>query len=221
VGSQHYVADPLVPLNQTVAMLNLDMVGRLRSNRLTVSGTGTAPGFSDLLERTAAKYGLAVVADPGGHGPSDHASFYARGIPVLHFFTGLHDDYHTPGDDVEKLNVPGMRRISQMVAAVAIEIAVSDYKPRREPTYLGVWRDEDYQGTGYAVLRVTEGTPAERAGFAAGDVIVRIGERPVTQWQDLLRALESHQPGQLVVVAVRRGNVEVLRPVTLGRRGSS
>ena len=138
----------------------------------------------------------------------------------MHFFTGLHEDYHTPSDDVEKLSLPGMRRIGGMVADLVTEIAGSDADLKPEPAYLGVWRNEDHQGAGYAILRVTEGTAAERAGFEAGDVIVRFAERDVIEWQDLHRALEVYQPDDKVVVTVRSGNIEVQRAVTLGKRAS-
>ena len=129
IGSERYVRDPLFPLNQTVAMLNMDMVGRLRQERLTVYGTGTAAEFDPLVDRLGTKHAFAIIKKPGGYGPSDHASFYQRGIPVLHFFTGLHKQYHRPEDDSDLLNIPGMARISELVVEAVEELAVAKQRP--------------------------------------------------------------------------------------------
>lgn len=129
IGSERYVRDPLIPLNQTVAMLNMDMVGRLRDEKLTIYGTGTAVEFDALVDRLGTKYAFAVSKKPGGFGPSDHASFYQRGIPVLHFFTGLHKQYHRPEDDSELLNVPGMARISELIVDAVEALAAADHRP--------------------------------------------------------------------------------------------
>jgi hypothetical protein len=134
VGSEHYVADPLVLLKQTVAMLNLDMVGRLRKEHLIVSGTGTAAEFSPLIDRLGKKYGFRVTQESGGYGPSDHASFFQRGVPVMHFFTGLHADYHRPSDDSERVNVPGMRRIANMFADAVVELSQAERRPQLRRT---------------------------------------------------------------------------------------
>lgn len=148
IGSERYVKDPLYPLNQTVAMLNLDMVGRLRQERLTVYGTGTAAEFDPLISRLGTKYAFAIVKKPGGYGPSDHSSFYQRSIPVLHFFTGLHKQYHRPEDDAELLNVAGMARISQMVVEAVEELAAA----KQRPTLQKVSGGDDIEGLTDALL---------------------------------------------------------------------
>ncbi|MES2791185.1 MAG: M28 family peptidase, partial [Planctomycetota bacterium] len=148
IGSERYVKDPLFPLSQTVAMLNLDMVGRLRQERLTVYGTGTAAEFDPLINRLGTKYAFSVVKKPGGYGPSDHSSFYQRSIPVLHFFTGLHKQYHRPEDDSELLNVPGMARISQMVVDSIEELAAA----KQRPTLQKVSGGDDIEGLTEALL---------------------------------------------------------------------
>ncbi len=148
IGSERYVKDPLYPLNQTVAMLNLDMVGRLRQERLTVYGTGTATEFDPLIDRLGTKYAFSIVKKPGGYGPSDHASFYQRGIPVLHFFTGLHRQYHRPEDDSDLLNVEGMARISQMVVETVEELAAA----KQRPTHKKVSGGDDMDGLADALL---------------------------------------------------------------------
>ena len=148
IGSERYVKDPLYPLNQTVAMLNLDMVGRLRQERLTVSGTGTATEFDPLIDRLGTKHAFSIVKKPGGYGPSDHASFYQRSIPVLHFFTGLHKQYHRPEDDSELLNLAGMARISQMVVEAIEELAAA----KQRPTLQKVSGGDDIEGLTDALL---------------------------------------------------------------------
>ena len=130
LGSRHYVENPLISLDDTVAMVNLDMVGRLRDDELTIYGTGSASGFDQLVDRLGAKYGLTIKKRPSGNGPSDHATFYRKQLPVLFFNTGMHPDLHKPTDDVEKLNVPGMRRVGQMVLELIQEIARADERPK-------------------------------------------------------------------------------------------
>jgi hypothetical protein len=128
VGSARYVRAPLFPLDKTVAMVNLDMVGRLRK-KLIVSGTGTAKEFTPMIRQLAKTHTLDVVLDPSGYGPSDHASFYERGIPVLHFFTGLHGDYHRPSDDTQTLNYPGMRKVVGITVDTVMQLAQSPERP--------------------------------------------------------------------------------------------
>jgi hypothetical protein len=112
-------------------MLNLDMVGYLRGSRLDVSGTGTAGEFPALVDQFGSRHGMRISKDPSGYGPSDHASFYGKGVPVLHFFTGFHDHYHRPSDDAERLNIAGMRRIAEMVTEMIVKLANRPAPPER------------------------------------------------------------------------------------------
>ncbi|HVX62789.1 MAG TPA: M28 family peptidase, partial [Pirellulales bacterium] len=112
IGSARYVRDPLVPLDETVAMLNMDMVGRLNDDKLIIQGVDTATEFGPLIDGLNERYGFKLTKQPGGFGPSDHSSFYAKQVPVMHFFTGTHSDYHRPSDDYEKINLAGMRRVA-------------------------------------------------------------------------------------------------------------
>lgn len=148
IGSERYLRDPLVPVKDTIAMLNMDMVGRLRNEKLTVYGTGTATEFTPLIDRLAEKYQFVLIKKPGGQGPSDHASFYQRGIPVLHFFTGLHKEYHRPEDDSPLLNIAGMRRVSQMVVESVEEIA----RASGRPTHQKVSGGDEIDGLAEALL---------------------------------------------------------------------
>lgn len=235
LGSSHYVKHPLFPLDSTVAMFNLDMVGRLTEDKLAVYGTGTAEEFDALVERLAGERGFVLSKHPGGYGPSDHSSFYARRIPVLHFFTGTHRDYHRPSDDVEKLNLAGMRRIVELVATLVETVATAP-KP---PTYVEIRRVEqlgDPQAAGdrpsfgsmpaypnpardgVLLEAVLEGSPAERAGIRGGDVLLEFGGERITVLEEFEAALRRHRPGDRVKVKVRRGQEVIEAEVTLARR---
>lgn len=233
LGSKHYVRNPRWPLEKTVAMVNMDMVGRLNDNRLTVYGTGTAENFDALVERLnqAAQFNLEKW--PYGYGPSDHSSFYQENIPVFHFFTGLHNDYHRPGDDPEKLNYEGMARIAAMVTQVVTELATSPQKPAHlqvsgsanpsrqnappSRAVLGIQLDLEYEGDGAGIDRVTPESPASAAGLQAGDVIIQIGETPIASIRDLRTFLATKKPGDQIEVLIRRGEEQIRATITLGR----
>jgi len=141
VGSRHYVSKPVFPLKDTVAMINMDMVGRLKDNKLLVHGVGTAKEFIPLVEKHNKKHGFLITPEPAGQGPSDHASFYSAKVPVLHVFTGLHNDYHRPSDDFEKVNVTGIRRITSFVNDLTTEIAAG-----KRPQYQETKRPAKFRG---------------------------------------------------------------------------
>ncbi len=134
LGSEHYVTHPRFPLSDTVAMVNLDMVGRLRNNDLTVYGVGTAPEFSDLLDRVNEHTEFQLFKVASGYGPSDHQSFFTRKVPILFFFTGLHNDYHRPSDKIDKINLTGMARITDITSRVVVELATAAQRPGYQDT---------------------------------------------------------------------------------------
>lgn len=230
IGSARYVGDPALPLEDTVAMLNMDMVGRLDDEqKLLIQGFDTATEFDALLEKLNETYGFEMKKTSGGFGPSDHSSFYGKDIPVLHFFTGIHSDYHRPADDVEKLNVPGMRRIGQMVAEMAVALAEADERPTfvstgGESTGLSRGGDRPYFGSipdfgqndpGYAISGVAKDSPAEKAGMKAGDVIIKLGDSRIGNLDDFDSALRKYEAGDTIDVVVKRGEDEVTLKVTL------
>lgn len=133
LGSRHYVRYPRFDLASTVAMVNLDMVGRMDQNRLTVYGTGTATEFPAMIERLNAKHGFELESIAAGQGPSDHASFFREGIPVFHFFTGLHGEYHRPSDTAERINIEGIDRTVGMVEELVLELATTAERPTFQP----------------------------------------------------------------------------------------
>lgn len=228
IGSARYVREPLFPLDQTVAMLNLDMVGRLQDDKLMIYGTGTAESFDDLAERLAADGKFKLTKHAEGFGPSDHSSFYAKQIPVLHFFTGTHSDYHRPSDDFDKLNIPGMRRIARTVTEAAIAIATAPERPKfvevKSNQFAGGGGDRPYFGSipdfaqdkpGYALMGVTKGSPAEKAGLRAGDIIVQFGESKVGNLSDFDSALRKFKAGDKVPIVAHRGHETINLQVVL------
>ena len=215
LGSAHYLKDPVVPLKDTIAMLNMDMVGRLRDNKLIVHGTGTADEFDLLIERLNAGHNFKLVKKPSGYGPSDHASFYEKKIPALHFFTGAHQDYHRPEDDFEKINIDGIERVSRMVADAALAIAETDVRPAYKKTkrpkvaggrwpYFGSRPDYGYEKTGVRLSGVAPGGPAERGGLREGDVMVRFGDADIATVTDFAQVLGRHKAGDKVEILIER-----------------
>jgi aminopeptidase YwaD len=240
LGSAYYVKHPPVPLEHTVAMINMDMIGRARGSVLTVIGSGTSPAWKELLDAAnadlvGAHEGAPLQLRPSasGFGASDQSSFYARDIPVLFFFTGVHKDYHMPSDTWEKINIVGEARIVRFVAAVIERIAGLPERPRfaraesEGPTmaspgfgvYLGTIPDYSEQGEGVTLSGVREGSPAEKGGLRAGDVIVQFGAKTVKNVYDYTYALRDAKAGEPVeVVVLRHGERQTLRVVPEKRR---
>jgi hypothetical protein len=227
LGSAHYVKEPLFPLEKTVAMINMDMVGRLVDDKLVVYGTGTAEGFDSLVDRLNEKYNFKITKNESGYGPSDHTSFYAKGIPVMHLFTGTHRDYHRPSDDYDKINVEGMREEVDLVEDIVQEIAVNPERPKYLETkrprtanrgkwpYFGSVPDYASEAKGLALQDVAKDGPAAKAGLKAGDVIVQFGEREVTGIEDFAAALSQHKGGDRVQVKFLRDGQTMTVEVTL------
>jgi hypothetical protein len=228
IGSARYVRDPLIPLDKTIAMLNMDMVGRLTDDKLIVFGTGTASELDPLVDQLGKQFGFEVSKKPGGFGPSDHSSFYAKHLPVLHFFTGSHKDYHRPTDDFDKLNISGMRRVAEMVAAAAVAIAENPEPLHFQETelpaaprgggdrpYFGSIPDFSQEQEGYAITGVTKDGPADRAGLKGGDAIIRFGDSRIGNLEDFDSALRKFKAGDKVPLVVKRGKEEVKLEVTL------
>ncbi|OYV80382.1 MAG: aminopeptidase, partial [Planctomycetia bacterium 21-64-5] len=223
IGSARYCRDPLVPLDKTVAMLNMDMVGRLADDKLIVQGVDTATEFGPVIDHLADRYGLKVTKQPGGFGPSDHSSFYPHKVPVMHFFTGTHSDYHRPSDDYEKINLPGMRRVAEMVADTVVELAELGERPhyqaaKSKPQFRG--GDRPYFGSipdfgsdepGYHLGGVSPDSPADKGGLKAGDAIVKLGEYKIGNLEDFDGALRKFKAGDKVSLIVNRDG----KPVTL------
>lgn len=215
LGSKHYTREPRFPLENTTAMLNLDMVGRLEGRSLQVHGVGTTPAFRPLVAELAGKYELNVTTRPEGTGPSDHASFNSQKIPVLHFFTGLHGDYHRPSDDVEKIDADGMTRIVLMFSDLAARVATSP-APFEYSSAARLQLGIRYEfANGCRVTEVVEGGNAERAGLQAGDFVVRINDQDITRSSDLRAQLSSAQEGDVLRCVILREKVEQIFNIEL------
>lgn len=235
LGSTYFVDHTPVPIDSIDAMLNFDMVGRLRADKLIVYGVATAKELPGLLDSANTAPRLAITAQGDGFGPSDHSSFYARSIPVLHFFTDLHEDYHRASDVAGKIDAGGEARVVALAARVARSIAdrpsrltyLRSAQPApvaaaaREGTdvYLGTIPDMAGSDTpGLKLTGVRPGSPAEIGGLKAGDVIVEFGGKPVKDLYEYSDALYSQKPGDVVAIVVLRGSQRVTLQVTLGKR---
>ncbi len=228
LGSARYVKEPAYPLDKTVAMFNMDMVGRLQDDKLTVFGAGTSGRWESELKRLNESAKFQLTLKPEGLGPSDHQSFYLKKIPVLHFFTGNHPDYHRPSDDWDKLNIDGIQRVVSLVEAIVLETAANperpDYievkgsaQPGRSGTrpYVGTIPDFGSEEPGYAIGGAAPGSPADKAGLKGGDRIVKIGANKIAGLDDFDLALRRFQPGDTVDMVVVRDGKEVTLRVTL------
>ncbi len=228
IGSKRYVDNPCFPLETTAAMINLDMVGRLRDNELTLYGTGSADVLDEIVDRSNARFQFKLFKVKTGYGPSDHQSFYKAGVPVLFFFTGLHNDYHRPTDDADKIDFASTARITEMVADVALRLAVRAQRPkyaetenrvsiRRQLTaFIGVSLSD--RGTLVVLSAVNEGGPADVAGLKAGDQLDRLGKQQIKNSADVLEVLRNRSPGQILKVRVFRDGQPVELNVKLGVR---
>jgi hypothetical protein len=223
LGSAKYADEPMFPISSTIAMLNMDMVGRLQNRALTVGGTGTSPVWPALLNRHNADSTFVLSMNPDGFGPSDHAVFYGKDIPVLFFFTGTHDDYHKPTDDWDKINYDGQWKITRYVQAIVndldtmqtrpgfvrVQVASSSRGDQRGDTRgfsvtLGIVPDVAESSTGMKISGVRPNGPAEKAGLKAGDVILAMGGKKILNVYDYMGILGELKAGDEVEVEVSR-----------------
>ncbi|HZF68565.1 MAG TPA: M20/M25/M40 family metallo-hydrolase, partial [Gemmatirosa sp.] len=245
LGSRWFVEHAPVPVDSMVAMLNFDMVGRLTNDKLLVYGTATAAELPALLDSAnAAGPKLAVKGIGDGLGPSDHSSFYAKDRPVLHFFTDQHADYHAATDDAERINVPGTARVVDLAERVvrALGDRPAPLTFQRAPTtqrmasgpdgpqgprpWLGSIPDMSADDApGMRLQGVSPGSPADKAGLKAGDVVVEMDGKAITDLYSYTDALYAHKPGDVVPMVVLRTGAAGGAPervsvtVTLGQRG--
>jgi Tol biopolymer transport system component len=238
-GSSFLVDHSPVPIERIVAMVNLDMVGAVRDDKLIAFGTDSAPEWKALVDRVAGELKLTAASSGDGFGPSDQTSFYAKQIPVLHFFTGSHDRYHTPDDDADAINFEGAARVSEMTSRVVAALARGEVTPtyatvasapamagdsRGYGAYLGTIPDfsaMDSTAGGVKLAGVREGGPASLAGMKAGDILVEIAGTRIDNLYDMTFALQDHKPGETVDVIVMRDGKRVTLKATLGARGAT
>jgi len=229
LGSAHYVKQPTFPPEQTIAMINLDMVGRMKDSALVVQGVGTAPQWQPLIERLHQPPQFKLSLKKEGSGPSDHSSFYQKNIPVLFFFTNQHEDYHRVTDDAEKINAEDEARILRFIAGLATEIANQDSTLRfakaesRQSAVrsfrvsVGTVPDYAAEVEGMKISGVRKDSPAEKAGLRSGDIIIKFGKFEIKNVYDYTYALGEFSPGQQVPVVVKRAHQTATLTVTLER----
>jgi hypothetical protein len=241
LGSSYFVNHPTLPIEKAAAMINLDMIGRVRDSKVYVGGVGTGANMRAMLDRIVPHSGFTIdYSDTTGYGSSDHTSFTTKQVPVLFFFSGLHGDYHKPSDTWDKIDAPESAKLLQFIAEV-IENFRTDERPafvRVAPPshgdpgavgpvggtssgygpYFGSIPDfaEGVKGVRFADVR--EGSPAALAGFKAGDVMVEFDGKPIQNLYDFTYALRAKKPGDEVEVKVLRKDSPVTAKVTLTKR---
>jgi hypothetical protein len=228
LGSAHYAKHPAWPLDKTALMLNLDMVGRLRSGWLYVGGVDSGKGLRDLVTDAARELPLTVQLRGDPESSSDHSSFYRAGRPVLFFFTGLHEDYHRPSDTWEKINGDGLASVTALAARVESAVAtirtppqyVKIDPPRQPGALFGIIPDfENPDQPGVRVSSVQPASPAERCGVQPGDLIVRFAGVDVQTLEDLHGVLRGRRAGDRVsVVLLRDGQTRSVEATLVDRR---
>tara|TARA_B110000091_G_scaffold214538_1_gene268839 strand:- start:5078 stop:6295 length:1218 start_codon:yes stop_codon:yes gene_type:complete len=213
LGSNYFVKNATVNTKKINYMINMDMVGRLKDSILAVYGTGTSPIWRQTISSLNDNFNL--VEKESGVGPSDHTSFYLNDIPVLHFFTGQHEDYHKPSDDQELLNYEGMYQISDYIFSIVSDLDnngklvfkktknESEDAPRFKVT-LGVIPDYLYEGKGMRIDGISVGKPAGKAGIVKGDVVVKMGEIDIVDMMSYMTGLSKFEKGNTTIVEVLR-----------------
>lgn len=227
-GSKYFVEHPTIDLQKVNYMINMDMVGRLNdsTHNLTIGGIGTSPTWSSILSTQNPSFTIKI--DSSGTGPSDHTSFYRKNIPVLFFFTGLHQDYHKPSDDFDKINYNGEAKIitfiqqiikkswgsGKLIFTKTKEQAMDNKHTIR--VSLGIMPDYTFSGEGIKADGISDGKPAQKAGLQAGDVIIKVDEWKVTDMKSYMKILseEKLHKGYTTTVIIKRNNEILTLPIT-------
>ncbi len=237
LGSGWYVNHPILPLQNAVAMINMDMIGRIRDGKVYLSGTGTGSTFEKLLEDVKAPASLHVdLSEKTGYGSSDHTSFTTKQVPVLFFFSGLHGDYHKPSDTADKIDATDAAVLLDYIADLTEHLESDASRPQfvrvAEPSQPSVTSgggsgygpnfgsipdfNEPPKGVRFADVR--DGTPAAKAGLKAGDILIEFDGKEIGNLYDFTYALRAHKPGDLVLVKVLRGSQTIEAKVLLTER---
>ena len=218
LGSNYFTKNATIDLASANYMLNMDMVGRLKADStLAVYGVGTSPILKQVVNSSNSQF--KIIEKESGTGPSDHTSFYNNDIPVLHFFTGQHEDYHKPSDDFDKLNYVGMEAISNYIFEIITELdddgKLAFRKTKNEsedvPRFrvgLGVIPDYLFDGKGMRIDGISEDKPAQKAGLQKGDIVIKLGDSTIVDMMSYMRALSVFNEGDKTKIVVdRKGTV--------------
>ena len=234
LGSAAWVKDPTRPLDKAVAMLNMDMIGRIKDQKVYIGGVGTGSTLKADVEQAATNSGFKIEYSPGGYSSSDHTSFVAKKIPVLFFFSGLHSDYHKPSDTWEKIDPEAAARLLGVVGTTGELLADAEERPafvvvaEDKPTggsggsgygpYFGSIPDFGQVETGVKFSDVKPGSPAAKAGLKAGDILVQFGDKQIKNLYDFTDALRRSKVGDVVEVKVLRDGQSITASVKLEQR---
>jgi hypothetical protein len=233
LGSAEWVKEPTRPLSKAVAMINMDMIGRIKDDKVYIGGVGTGSTFREVLEQAEKEAPFKFESSPGGYSSSDHTSFVTKKIPVLFFFSGLHSDYHKPSDTWDKINGPSAAKLLDMIESVAIQLANTDQPPAFQVVaeerplggggggygpYFGSVPDFGQVENGVKFSDVRPNSPAAKAGFKAGDILVQFGDKPIKNLYDFTDALRRSKVGDVVEVKVLRDGQPVTASVKLEQR---
>ncbi len=234
LGSAHWVQQPTLPLDKAVAMLNMDMIGRIKDDKVFIGGVGTGSTLKPALEQAQQNSNFKIEYSPGGYSASDHTSFVTKHIPVLFFFSGLHSDYHKPSDTWDKINSQSAAQLVDVVGRTALQldsasdrpafIAVVEDKPLAGGSgggygpYFGSIPDFGQVENGVKFSDVKPASPAEKAGLKAGDILVQFGDKPIKNLYDFTDALRRSKVGDVVDVTVMRDGKPVKASVKLEQR---
>ncbi|NNC83971.1 MAG: M20/M25/M40 family metallo-hydrolase [Flavobacteriales bacterium] len=226
LGSNFFVKNPTMNLEEVNYMLNMDMVGRLseKRNKVIINGVGTSPAW-DFIDSTLVVEGLEAKTTEAGTGPSDHMSFYLNDVPVLHFFSGTHEDYHKPSDDEHLINYDGIEDIIAYMEHIIYEVdddgeleftqtKEEKKEAARFKVTLGVIPDYLYEEKGMRIDGVTEGRPGQKAGIQKGDVIIRMGQKEIGDIYAYMEGLSTFETGETTTLVVLRDGTEVSLEVT-------
>jgi len=230
LGAKYFVDNPLIDLQNIVSMINLDMIGRMKDSSITVGGAGTSPMFEPLLKRESIGRSFTINITKPGYGPSDHAAFYSKDIPVLFFFTGFHDEYHTPDDSWKLINLKGEKDILDLVYDITFHLSRTPERPtftEAGPKVGQMQRNTKFKVTfgiipsygsvkkGLEIDGISKADgPADKAGLLKGDVIKSIDGKPINDIYEFMDRLEELEPGMTIMVLIDRDGDKLTLPVS-------
>lgn len=237
LGSKHYTSNPIVPLENTACMINLDMVGRMKSDRINIFGMGSSALFKPIIDSTVIDVDIEIADSQNGFGVGDYTSFYKKNIPSLLFTTGMHEDHHKYSDDWRKINFKGEEKVINFVERIIKRIGMNENKPEflnagdisvdkpmselSQTAWLGVLHSDEENEYGLKIRGTKAGSPARKAGLKANDIIIKFDDFQIKNIYDLTMSVQKHQPGDLVTITVLRGRdyeKEKIIQVTLSAR---